>query len=130
MLRHVSTHVPEPSRIYHSSQAKGDFSEFTWVQQTYVFFQKSLRLEYPTKVSSSPMPPVVVACDCFNSSVGRCLEILNIPSWELTYPLKMDGWNTTFLLGNPIFRCYVSFREGIPSCHWEVFHLGAASQSP
>ncbi len=28
-------------------------------------------------------------------------------------PLKMDGWNTTFLLGRPIFRGYVSFREGI-----------------
>ena len=27
-------------------------------------------------------------------------------------PLKMDGWNTTFLLGRLIFRCYVSFREG------------------
>ena len=27
-------------------------------------------------------------------------------------PLKMDGWNTSFLLGWPIFRCYVSFREG------------------
>ena len=25
----------------------------------------------------------------------------------------MDGWNTSFLLGWPIFRCYVSFREGI-----------------
>ena len=24
----------------------------------------------------------------------------------------MDGWNTTFLLGRPIFRGYVSFREG------------------
>ena len=24
----------------------------------------------------------------------------------------MDGWNITFLLGWPIFRCYVSFREG------------------
>ena len=30
-------------------------------------------------------------------------------------PLKMDGWNTTFLLGRPIFRGYVSFREGIPN---------------
>ena len=29
-------------------------------------------------------------------------------------PLKMDGWKTSFLLGWPIFRCYVSFREGIP----------------
>ena len=27
-------------------------------------------------------------------------------------PLKMDGWNTTFLLGRLIFRGYVSFREG------------------
>ena len=26
----------------------------------------------------------------------------------------MDGWNTTFLLGRPIFRGYVSFREGTP----------------
>ena len=26
----------------------------------------------------------------------------------------MDGWNTTFLLGRPIFRGYVSFREGRP----------------
>ena len=26
--------------------------------------------------------------------------------------LKMDGWNTSFLLGRPIFRGYVSFREG------------------
>ena len=24
----------------------------------------------------------------------------------------MDGWNTTFLLGRPIFKGYVSFREG------------------
>ena len=27
-------------------------------------------------------------------------------------PLKMDGWNTTFLLWRPIFRGHVSFREG------------------
>ena len=26
--------------------------------------------------------------------------------------LKMDGWNTSFLWGNPIFRGYVSFTEG------------------
>ena len=24
----------------------------------------------------------------------------------------MDGWNTTFILGNPIFTGYVTFREG------------------
>ena len=30
----------------------------------------------------------------------------------------MDGWNTTFLLGRPIFRGYVSFREGT----WKTHH--------
>ena len=24
----------------------------------------------------------------------------------------MDGWNTTFLLWRPIFRCHISLREG------------------
>ena len=34
----------------------------------------------------------------------------------------MDDWKTTFLLGMPIFRCYVSFREG--SClEGYQFHL-------
>ena len=37
---------------------------------------------------------------------------MSIPSLKLTYPLKMEGWKTRFLLGWPIFRCYVSFREG------------------
>ena len=32
----------------------------------------------------------------------------------------MDGWNTSFLLGWPIFRCYVSFRECIYSI-WKYF---------
>ncbi len=35
-----------------------------------------------------------------------------LPSLKLTYPLKMDGWNTSFLFKWPIFRGYVSFREG------------------
>ena len=26
--------------------------------------------------------------------------------------MKMDGWETTFILGRPILRDYVSFREG------------------
>ena len=35
-----------------------------------------------------------------------------LPSLKLTWHLKMDGWKTSFLLGRPIFRGYVSFREG------------------
>ena len=34
-----------------------------------------------------------------------------LPSLKLTSHLKMDGWKTTFLLGWPMFRCYVSLRE-------------------
>ena len=37
-----------------------------------------------------------------------------ISSLKLTYHLKTHGWNTSFLLGWPIFRCYVSFGEGNP----------------
>ncbi len=38
------------------------------------------------------------------------LGVWELPSLKLTWPLKMDGWNTSFLLGWPIFRGYVSFR--------------------
>ena len=40
-----------------------------------------------------------------------------LPSLKLTWHLKMDGWNTSFLLGRPIFRGYVSFRE---CTRWDV----------
>ena len=37
-----------------------------------------------------------------------------IPSLKLTFSaLKMDGWKMNFLLERPLFRGYVSFREGI-----------------
>ena len=39
----------------------------------------------------------------------------------------MDGWNTSFLLGSPIFRCYVSFREcmsgHLSSCAWHILKV-------
>ena len=40
---------------------------------------------------------------------GKFCQI-HLPSLKL--PLKMDGWNTTFLLRRLIFKGYVSFREG------------------
>ena len=40
-----------------------------------------------------------------------------LPSLKLTWHLKMDGWNTSFLLGWPIFRGYVGFRE---CTRWDV----------
>ncbi len=38
----------------------------------------------------------------------------------------MDGWNTTLLLGRPIFRGYISFREG----NHPKFHKMQPSKSP
>ena len=43
-----------------------------------------------------------------------CCQKDQLPSLKLTYYLKMDGWNTSFLLEWPFFRCEnVSFRECI-----------------
>ena len=44
-------------------------------------------------------------------------KMFDLHSLKLTYPLKMDGWKTTFLFGWPFGRCYVSVREGIFSTH-------------
>ena len=54
-------------------------------------------------------------CTCTSHFLKSCINAtmeLGIPSLKLTYHLKMDGWKMSFLLGWPIFRCYVSFREG------------------
>ena len=37
-------------------------------------------------------------------------DLYTLPETKKSH-LKMDGWNTSFLLGWPIFRCHVSFRE-------------------
>ena len=39
-------------------------------------------------------------------------NLLTLPETNSLH-LKMDGWKTSFLLGWPIFRYYVSFRECI-----------------
>ena len=43
--------------------------------------------------------------------------IITLPETNSS-PLQMDGWNTTFLLGRPIFTGYVSLLEGIPKSEW------------
>ena len=43
---------------------------------------------------------------------GRKKNIVNLPETNIFAPPKMDGWNTSFLLGRPIFRGYICFREG------------------
>ena len=65
----------------------------------------------------------------------RCFFVVGKKSWTEKHtlpetnslPLKMDGWNTSFLLGRPIFRGYVSFREGsystISKLFFEVYEL-------
>ena len=65
-------------------------------------------------------PQKIFGCDDLRIRFGSKLwlgnrEFLenrnNLPETNSS-PLKMDGWNTSFLLGRPIFRGYVSFREG------------------
>ena len=50
----------------------------------------------------------IISCRC-----DYGVMIPDIPSLKLTWPLKMDGWNISFLLGWTIFRGYVNFRECI-----------------
>ena len=52
----------------------------------------------------------------FNANVA--LHIM-LPSLQLTYHLKIDGWKTTFVWGRPIFRGYVCFREST----WHVYNI-------
>ena len=85
--------------------------------RSYIFVLREMSCEFhmfivPQKIRSAPFPET-------NSS-----------------HLKMDGWNTSFLLGWPVFRCYVSSREGtcsfvhknrsVISCYvlWWDFHHG------
>ena len=55
----------------------------------------------------------------------------NLPSMKLTFShLKMDGWNTNFLLGWLIFRGEnVSFREGIASQQGGFLSAGFTKRS-
>ena len=53
-------------------------------------------------------PTLSVQCQCM---IGRSTSTITLPETNGS-PLKMNGWNATFLLGRPIFRGYVSFREG------------------
>ena len=41
-------------------------------------------------------------------------SLVFIHSMKPTWPLKNGGGKTTILVGNSIFRCYVSFRESTP----------------
>ena len=60
-------------------------------------------------------------CESFGWSIWACdlaNESTTLPETNSSH-LKMDDWNTTFLLGWPIFRCYVSFRECTPPVCWK-----------
>ena len=67
---------------------------------------------------------VIQACPVQWFGENECDMVFpsSLPSLKLTWHLKMDGWswNTSFLLGWPIFRGYVSFRERI-SFHIAIF---------
>ena len=53
------------------------------------------------------------------------MDLEDSPS--LKQPLKMDGRNTSFHLGRPIFRGYVSFRECTIWYAYDVYNLTTCS---
>ena len=61
------------------------------------------------------------------TSFAKLQHLINnsypVPSLKLTQHLEMDGWNTSFLLGSPIFRGYVSFRE----CNIHISRISSLS---
>ena len=98
-----------------------NISPLTWVFVT-DFFRwlrdraHSQNLSASHRPRSNPFHPnVQLWCDLLLISYPQMLNVwpislhsgsfggLNVPSLKLTYPLKMDGWKTTFLLGRPIF---------------------------
>ena len=56
------------------------------------------------KFQSSLAMPNICVLYWWSLDVMRCISDL-LPSLKLTWHLKMDGWNSRFLLGWPIFRC-------------------------
>ena len=66
-----------------------------------LWFGKCVELGHPNGRQTVPW----TRCRCLWASTN-----LDVHSSKLTWHLKMDGWNTSFLWGWPIFRGYVSFR--------------------
>ena len=76
-----------------------------------------------------PIPPIgcenIELVSTSRTDVGwrwSLMMMKRLHSLKLTFsPLKIDAWNTTFLLRRSIFRGYVSFREGIVNDDLHVF---------
>ena len=81
--------------------------------------------EKPSEMTSQAKPTP------YNSVVSgvKPKKIHQLPSLKLTFShVKQDGWNTTCLLRRPIFRGYVSFREGTVSTPLPVVFLHVVCQ--
>ncbi len=96
------------------------------IQWSWNEWYKYLVLTYALKLLPQIWPSDIICLILSNShstwpvrdrGTFFCWSANMIPSLKLTWHLKMDGWNTSFLLGWPIFRGYVSFREGIVIWH-------------
>ena len=74
-------------------------------------------------------PDVALLDPCYPlAETGACKrEGVTLPKTDIA--IRIGGWETTFHLGRPIFRCYVSFGEGrcIPrkSSHLHFFRQNA-----
>lgn len=108
--------------------------EFLWIFQVVDIFRPQDRCRFPPSLStllflgsvSLTWPQVFGKIDALEKIILEFLPTRTAQQVLVEYfqefhpmdlpetnssPLKMDGWNT-FLLGWPVFRVYVSFREG------------------
>ena len=95
-----------------------DGSRMFGLRQAVSFLQAERRhlfcLLHPCRVHRHILPERCFAM--FHVALERYARsfLVEIPSLKLTAKAPTNGWleYDPFLLGRPIFRCYVSFREG------------------
>ena len=89
---------------------------FSLLVSTHLYFQH--RLRQAKEREEAEKQATLDAMMCLGSNASECVWY---PPWNQHSNWKMDGWNTSFLLGWPIFRCYVSFRECTSHKSWSPF---------
>ena len=79
----------------------------------HVFFGRPINQKQPVELIGM-LNMVEIQGGLPNASTPNKYGLMKgLPSMKLTQHVKMDGWNTNFLLGWPIFEGYVSFMERI-----------------
>ena len=121
-----SDHHPITSPGSPSSNLFPRFFDFTTWPFRWWFFPKPIGSFPPRGPSGWNQPALATSCD--PARTAHFERPVFFPQMKhspfhllLVSHLNMDGWNTSFLLGRPIFRGYVSFRDCIFFCLFSPF---------